>query len=164
MPCMLIICYHFTFVLKGTQPSGLSFHCAKWDATQYSSLLLCQRGRNPVVFPCTCLMLISSYIYFHVHASFINYKHFTGWFSHLKSHKSCLILIIFYNSIQTYFNPYFHTHNLKTHKTSSSYLNILESIENTQTCIINILSARIKTSISFSISIKYIEHSIFLSE
>jgi hypothetical protein len=50
--------FHFTLP-KGTQPSGLSFYFAKGDAAQWSFLLLCQKERNPVVFPFT----------FHVHAS-----------------------------------------------------------------------------------------------
>jgi hypothetical protein len=50
---MFNIHFHLVLVPKGTQPSDLSLLNAKRDATQWSFLLLCQRGCNPVVFPFT---------------------------------------------------------------------------------------------------------------
>jgi hypothetical protein len=37
-------------IAKGTQFNGLLHHIAKGDTAQWSFVLLCQKGRSPVVF------------------------------------------------------------------------------------------------------------------
>jgi hypothetical protein len=103
------VVFHFTLP-KETQPNGLSFYIAKRDTTQWSFLLLCQRGRSPVVFPftlpkrtqpsglsfyfpCTCFHMryvlclhpISKLKLNNVHPN-ISWQHISYFFTHFYQH------------------------------------------------------------------------------
>jgi hypothetical protein len=50
-------------IAKGTQFNGLLDHIAKGDTAQWSFVLLCQRGRSPVVFHFTFSLSFSHFLF-----------------------------------------------------------------------------------------------------